>query len=352
MLLYGRGGALLAVVTLVSSCRTAGPATPISIEMTGTVAGPAEDGGFIGFTMVSPRLRDGTRIAFSIDGKKWPPLVVDSSGAVIDTFAVYGEGPGELGSPSWIVKGSGDSILVFDLGRVLVFDPERHFVRSIPVAARRSWAVAVLPDQGVLTSSASFGDTVPIAAYDLTDGDVRWRVSVPDAPGQSPKVRGLQVAPDGTIWVMRAMQKLELTQYDATGRELRRLSPALPWFPPYEDFVNPTRENAPSPYVVGFWVDSLDRAWIVGQAADPDWATAEGEDIQSEGGTYFRPTRPDDIRDGVLEVVDLKIGRSIARLQQDELFGFVVEPWVLLRNRVTEDGWQQLDLYSVAWRGN
>jgi len=347
----GRGGMCLVFVALLSSCRTPESVTPIAVEQVGTVAGPAEDGGFMGYTMVSPRLRDGSRIAFAMDGKEWPPLVVDSAGAVIDTFAIYGEGPGELGSPSWITKGPGDSVLVFDLGRVLVFDPERRFVRSVPVAARRSWAVAVLPDQGVVTSSASFGDTIPIAAYGLAAGEPRWRISVSPAPGQSPKVRSLHVAPDGTLWVLRAMQKLELTQYDTAGRLMRTLSPTVPWFPPYEDFVNPSREIAPSPYVVGFWVDSLDRAWIVGQATDPDWATAEGEEIQSEGGTYFRPTRPDDIRDGVLEVIDLKIGTSIARLQQDDLFGFVVEPWVLSRNRITDDGWQQLDLFAVTWRG-
>lgn len=343
------GRTLIAAVGFLGACKAPDGTAPIRVDKILTIAGPTEDGGFVGFSMVTPRLKDGTRIVYSVEGKTWAPLVIDSLGVVIDTFAAFGEGPGGLLSPSWIIAGPADSIFVIDLGRIGIYGPERAFVRTVPVAARRSWGVARLPGHGLVTSSASFGDTVPIVGYDLADGTRRFEISVPKTVGQSPSVRAVQVAPDGTIWAVRGMQKFELTQYDAQGRLLRTLAPEVSWFPPYENYATPSRTTPPSPFIVGFWIDSLDRAWIVGQGVDPDWAEAEGEEKSVEGGgSYFLPKRPEDVRDGILQVIDLKTGAPLASHREDAVLGFVVEPWILSRPRVTDDGWVQLDLYQVT----
>src|SRR5688572_14758385 len=109
----GIGRALLAVVTLLSSCKAPEVEGPIALEKVGTIVGNAEDGGFEGVTLLSPSFSDGSRIAVVpwLSGPR-PVFIIDRTGLVTDTLATTGEGPGQVAAPVWAIRGLGDTAIV------------------------------------------------------------------------------------------------------------------------------------------------------------------------------------------------------------------------------------------------
>src|SRR5213075_3327806 len=129
------------------------------------------------------------------------------------------------------------------------------------------------------------------------------------------------------------------------------LTPTSTWFEPYERPRGPSRTGPPSAHVKGFWLDSLGRAWVVGEAPDPHWASAEGELQKGEGGfEYFQPKSENAVRDGIIDLIDLRDGHSIVTYRRDAGFGRIADPGVMYDWRVTGDGWTQVDLYRVSLR--
>ena len=348
------GRALLAWLVLVAACGPREVQGPIRLEKIGKVSGPVGEDGFEGLAMLSPRFTDGERVAFIPWQAGTPPVFrVRPDGTVRDTLATRGQGPGEVEHPIWVIRGLGDTILVVDVGRIHFFGPDRRYVRSIPSTVGGVLSAFQHPNGEIVLSNGSVGGRQSVIdAISPVDGSERWSIASRSDGGQGPSDnRFVALAPDGTIWAVRMWGTYELQQYSPEGKLLRTVMPTVDWFPPYERHTDYARPSRPNTAVSGFWVDSLDRAWVVAQAADPKWASAEGEVKQGEGGyEYFEPKSETAVRDGIIDVVDLTTGRSIATYRRDARFGVVADPGVLFEWRFTSDGWSQLDLYQVSLR--
>jgi hypothetical protein len=343
---------LFPLLLALAGCAKPDGAAQISIEQFATIGGPADNGGFEGFTLVSPLLSGGRRVAFGPNPPGSIPLVVDSTGRVIDTLATLGDGPGQVRRASRVYPAQGDTIVVVDQMKVSLFTADGGFIRSFPTTIFGVWGGAVTGAGDLVLAPSTSGSPEIATAYSLATGERRWGAPVPAGPrSRLDEVRSVAVAPDGSIWLARVMGRVEFEHYSAEGARLGVVTPEVSWYPPYERYQMPTRTTPASPTISGFWIDSLDRAWVVGVAVDPRWAEAEGEDLPMEGGvSYFRPRDPADRVDGVLEVFDLKTGRSVASLRTDSLMGQVVEPWILQKGRTDADGWMQVDLFRVVPR--
>lgn len=326
---------------------------PIALEKLGTIKGSVEDGGFEGITLISEPFSDGSRLAIV----PWlssprPVLVVNHDGVVTDTLATNGEGPGEVARPVRAFRGLGDTAIVVDEGRIHFFSPDHRYVRSIPTAFGGAWSAGQGPDGTIVLGSSSVGGRAEVVVgLSPVDGSTRFSIlGAPFVQGAAPENRFVALAPDGTWWTARAWGKYELQQYASDGRLLRTVALSAEWYPPYERATDHTRNNAPNTALTGFWIDSLGRGWIVAQAADPNWAAAEGTVTQAEGHERFIPRRAKDVRDGMIEVVDLETGQRLATLRDDDRFGTPAEPGVLYDWRSSEDGWVQIDLFRVVSR--
>ena len=347
------GRTLLAIALLLSGCRTPEVEGPIALEKIAHISGPAEDGGFEGITLVSAPFSDGSRIAIV----PWlssprPVVIVNPDGTVTDTLATNGEGPGQVAHPVWTIRGRGDTAIVVDRGRIHFFGPDRRYVRSIPTAFGGTWSADQGPDGTIVLASNSVGGREEVVAG-LSPVDGSRRFSIKGARFDrmvAPENRFVALAPDGTWWTVRAWGKYELQHFAADGTLLRTVAMRAEWFPPSERLENLSRNHAPNTAVSGFWIDPNGRAWVMAQAADPDWASAEGEMIRSEGQEMFILKHGNDVRDGILEVVDLDQGKAIATWRRDQVFGPMAEPGVLYEWRFGEEGWTQMDLYRVVPR--
>jgi hypothetical protein len=252
----------------------------------------------------------------------------------------------------WAIRGLGDTAIIVDRGRFHFFAPGRRYVRSIPTAFGSTWSAGQGPDGTIVLASDAIGGREEIVAG-LSPADGCRRFSIKGASfdrGAAPENRFVALAPDGTWWTVRAWGSYELQQYAADGRLLRTIAMSAEWYPPYERMSNLSKNHAPNTALTGFWIDSAGRGWVLGQAADPDWASAEGEVIRSEGQEMFLPKHPNDVRDGIIEVVDLDKGQAIATWRRDGPFGVMAEPGVLYEWRSVDDGWTQIDLYRVTLR--
>ena len=339
------------LILLAAGCRRDGASqAAIAVEKFETVTGPAGDGGFEGFTLVSAGLRGGRRIAFQPNPPSGPPMVIDSTGRAIDTLAKRGSGPGEAQWTSRVLRGTGDTVYVVDAGRVLVYSPELKFLRSFPVEVHSAWSGVMLPSGDLALASATFGVPEIVSVVSPGDGAHRWGVTItPDPASHLSEVRCVAVGPDGTLWTLRATGRLEFEHFGKDGERLGGVTATPEWYPSYDRLQTMSRTVPSSPTAAGFWVDSLGRAWVVGTTSDPKWAQATGKDQPGEGGTtYFVADHPEQVRDGVIDVIDLATGRSVMSVRSDVPYGIPIEPWVIQRSRTDADGWQQVDLYRVA----
>jgi hypothetical protein len=344
--------ALIAAIAVLVGCGgNAADQGPIGLEKIGTIKGPEADGGFEGLPIPSPALRNGERIVIIRDvARVPPPLRVDAGGNVIAPLAEVGEGPGQVLAPQAVLRGLGDTLIVIDRGRIHLFDPEFRYVRSVPSPfAGGVWDAAQLPSGDLVLTSASGGARRFLVVCSLVDGSVKWELPLADpTKGWIEGLRHVAVGADSTLWLARVNGRPGFSQYSPDGALLRTVEPSLDWFTPYEVPARIDGQHEPSAHIMGFWLDSLGRAWIIGQASDPDWRAAKGTMRRGEGGIdYFVPDDRNDIRDGVIQVVDLADGRGIAQWRRDSIFGLSTEPGVMLEWRTDEDGWSQVDLYRV-----
>lgn len=351
----GRGGTLLAIVSLVVACTTSEVGGPIEVEVIGRIKGDPDDGGFASYVVVSPMLPDGRRVAFEPHSPSPVPVVViGRDGYVVDTLAMPGEGPGQINRPRQLLLGRGDTLFIFGNSKAYVYSPGLEYVRSFSVSVRSVWSAAQLGSGDLALSTATFGDPELVVVASSLDGKTQWTVNAPVvavSERAAPLLRMVAAGPDSSLWVARLMGSLEFLHYSPAGVLLDSVKLDREWYPNYVRSEPPSRERPPSASLSGFWVDSLGRLWLVGRPADPEWKDAEGEERSGEGGyTYFEPKHLMDVYDGVIEAVDPASGRSLALLRTDSLFGLVQAPGVLVQPRVDGDGWSQLELSRIVPR--
>jgi len=322
------------------------------LERIGAIAGPDGEPGYSAFVAVGPLLADGRRIAYLPDTPGETPWIIDRSGHPTGRLGPTGDGPGEFRRVTAVLRGAGDSIFLFDDHRVHVLSPTLELVRSIPSPVRSTSYPSQLAGGKLALPTRTSGSKASVTVISAVDGALLWTVPADSfAPGSFPDLRVTASAPDGSLWTARVMRRLEFHHYSPDGVLLETRLPETSWFTPYDRYQPPTRSAPTSPLLRSFWVDSAGRAWVVAQVADLNWAKAEGEDRQGEGGLqYFEPKSVASVRDGLIDIIDLGSGKSLGSYRRDGLITSAAEFGTVTSTETNDEGWTLVELYRIVTR--
>ena len=330
---------------LVVGCgRGSRAVAPITLESMTTFGATAGAGTMATWPRVSARHAGGYRILVPQPGGVAAlPLAYADDGRLLGPLAATGDSVGGFREPLFTRIGPGDSLWLFDNAqRVLVFSPNRNWVRTIPLLVG-PWDAVVGADGRTLISSSSSERPFPLLLITATGAIER------EFPGDSVSQsihspRRVIRAPDGSWWTMPMQFRYRLEHWDTTGVLLGVIERTPKWFPPYTRAYSPSPDHAPSPMLMDAWFDAAGRLWVLGKAADPKWAA--GLTTPRDSASSIEDA--DLVYDTVLEVLDPASGALLAQTRFDVSYPFAVEPGVVMRVRTTANGWNRAELMRVV----
>lgn len=242
-----------------------------------------------------------------------------------------GPGPGELLAVAGVRVIRGDTILVFEIGRVSVFGATGNYVRSFPVRSLNApHAVHVASDgtmvytsQKQVQESRSFrftrldGNIQPVASFGEVAPDrlrsvcslcatelATWSAARPDHFWSMPRDRyEIELWHEDGHRVMRLnIGSSWFTPWPVTNAQPRARRGTLPMGPPQ----TPVQASGtpPGTLLVGIREDSDGLLWITGRAPSRDWKPqATGQTV---GGSVFSDVREHNRRyfDTIIDVID------------------------------------------------
>jgi hypothetical protein len=315
--------------------------SPIRLEPMMTVGATEGDGTIATWPRVSARHPGGFRVVVPQPGPVASlPLVFSDSGAYLGRLGVQGDGPDDFVEPLFARLGPGDSLWLFDgARRVLLFSPERAFVRTIPLPIA-PWDAVVLPGGRMAVTPATFGAPLPWLLLDATGTVIR---AVGESDGLVPSPRRIVAGLDGSVWTLAMTHRWLVEHWSLSGELLHRFTAPPSWFTEHDELQAPAPDRAPQTAVQDGWVDREGRLWIVGKVPDANWQAGIG--VSVDGASPI--TNADRAYDTVVEVHDPSTGAVLAEARFDEAYPFIAEPGVLMRVSTTESGWHRAELARV-----
>jgi hypothetical protein len=247
-------------------------------------------------------------------------------GSFVRTLGRLGEGPGEFQVINNIWVSPGDTLHVIDAAslRRTVLSPEFETLETsrLPGAPFAKGYLGLKDGESVLTAFApdSVGEfrLLHFLGRDgrrtLSFGPRLDRATPFNAP-QASFIRVLAVDETGNVLVAPA-PRFQVEFYDRegvlgkvfrlSGRDWTELVPGGGQIPGYD------------PWIQDLWVDGEDRLWVLMRVGDPDWREAVERTTSALGrGPRTRMTDYNGFWDTVVEVIDLEVGRTIARERFD-----------------------------------
>lgn len=300
-----------------------------------------------------------TRLAYLPGGHGYAagPLADPGVVALFDTAGHYrrsifraGGGPGELNQAHLLVGEAGGRVDAIDYdGRVVRFDPATDTTYDYRLPTRLLPTVVVLgPRNRLLAFSLN-----PLYATGMlldsafqpvgTFGDSGWanrqgEVAITPARLES------RIGGGNDRYFVQAANRylLRVRLWDSLGAPVADLVRDAPWFPPYDEqayqdsaayFPSQVR---PRPDVIGTWIDEEGMIWIAVRVADANWKQLDpvvpGQSLMtiSSSGVPVPPDREwDRFLDTVIEVIDPRSRRVVARTRFDEVFYRMIAPGIL-----------------------
>ncbi len=175
----------------------------------------------------------------------------DANGVALPMIGSKGEGPGQFqAGPIAPFVTVGDTLYVRDNRQHwVVFGPDHAFLRFSPMGPISGSSIGdtQFADDGLVLSSANFGrEHYSLLAVDRS-GNVVHRIRPrPRLDDESDGTRAAVAADDGTYWVgpeIYSRGGYWVEQWDSTGRELRSLHRAVPWYVA-DSLLRPFKKNA------------------------------------------------------------------------------------------------------------
>ncbi|MFV1987797.1 MAG: 6-bladed beta-propeller [Gemmatimonadota bacterium] len=254
--------------------------------------------------------------------------VYDAGGNYEATIGGEGDGPGEFKGIMGIAIGSFDSLYVFDrlAMRLSVFSPDHVFARSARLEIEPSGYDPVLfpwdPDHFYMTAHMRTPDLIgwPIHKIDMAGSRVH---SFGSSTGEYSPVdsfggtRIIANGGNGTLWSGR-LEEYVIERISPNSRvPLEVVRREAEWFPEpeYTDTEHGTRK--PPPLVTSIFQDG-DRLWVLTWVPDPKWSDA-GPGLEDKYKRY----------DSVIEVIDIREDRVIARSRFDALYHQFLGPGLI-----------------------
>ena len=300
--------------------------------------GAMDDPGTIGFPSTITRVESGDFVlATPENGAEM--LVYDSQGRYRESFGRSGEGPGEFLEPGFgmLRPLPGGGVLVLDRFnfRITHLSASWEYVSSTHVGAR--FVTNVMPlASGAGYVLASWGSTEESERAEITqvidlDGNLLEMIAVVPTDDAMRSHFFSPLATDGEGRVWRALPtEYAVEAWDpADPGAVVRLEGQPGWFtpgPPPEGYPL----EAPASSVINGLRHEGGLLWIATMVADDEWREAVTDPV---------PFVPLDLRkmmDGVVEVIDVRTGRLVARTVNDEVLWWTGDKSLLYTIR--EDG--------------
>lgn len=252
--------------------------------------------------------------------------VFAAEGHHLITIGREGQGPGEFRGISEIVIGEADSLYAFDVlnGTLSVFDSDYSFIRSSQLQTRPTNRIK--PVRGGHFIMASWIRTPKRIGYPLhlMDADGQLVASFGSEtgefrPGQARPVK-MALATSERVWASQSHKYSPKLWHVFEGHKLREIEREVDWFPPSSAAQGPSVDEPPPPRLTSLAVDGQGRLWTKVSVADPLW---EGAVEPSKDGRHIDVTDWKRYTDTVVEVLDSKTGRALARFKFESGFSFI-----------------------------
>jgi hypothetical protein len=258
-------------------------------------------------------------------GGEEPPRVFTSAGAFLRIVGRRGSGPGEYGRPRDVVSLAGDSVLVIDVGprRASVLDPTLTFVRSVALPHTPSSTQPIAWPSRVVTGGylgSASGAGLPLHEIDFRTSPAPVVQSFGSESGEllandfGAMARYLTLSSAGGLWTADELL-YRLAKVSEDGHIDRVLVRESPWFPGRTARVIGTPSIAPSPSISGVHEDRDGLLWVSLRVASANWQEAWP---RAGGEIDYRQLDLERLFDSVVEVIDPRTARVVARRQFDE----------------------------------
>ncbi len=255
-----------------------------------------------------------------------PVLVYDSTGKFIRVLGRVGDGPGEF-RRAWRVDFKGDTIIVFDSRnrRASLFSASFEYRRQFPLFAFFAESLRLPSGNYVGNSSVSSASRSGMPLHFFTETALGKSFGGSDTvvfdPRQDMRERlRFSLSTHGRFWVADELSYV-VTQYDTTGRQIRRIARVAEWFPPSPNkIVLPTPTVPPYSRIIAVREDRAGLLWVFTAVADPKWAQGLGpKSSTADGPTGHRWDSYELMFDTQIEVIDTRANRVVSAVRIPEL---------------------------------
>lgn len=278
-----------------------------------------------------------------------PPFVYDSAGRFLRMYGGEGDGPGEFRRAGVVAVGPGDTLKIFDSGRLDVFSPDDSLVRIVNGVPHVNGIVG-LRDGNYVFSAPQVHPPNSLVLYDSAYHRVADFAPVHVKACAGCIGLGHVIAPSrfGGVWAASAEWTYTIELWDSTGSLVRSFSPHRAWFPPYTHDQYATPDSAPSPEVTGIWEGSDGNVWTTGMTAAAHWAEGLGQPKVQDGIKYYPVDNYAKTYDLMIDEIDPDSGTVLVERRFPELGpAMVIQPGLIGAPRQDDDGWWYIDVYYV-----
>jgi hypothetical protein len=243
------------------------------------------------------------------------------SGQFLKDIGRRGEGPGEykMAGRSSV---RGDTLFVYDpdLQRVTYYTVSDKPAGSFSVGVRSARAMDVLKDgrilfNGLVRTTASAAYPLHITSRNTTVRSFGASRPTVDPTRPHAHLRASSVMPDGTILTARFTEYV-LEQWDVDGRKIAEWRRNASWFAPHGKGGVRSPTEPPNPLIEAVYVDANMLAWVMISVPDKAWKNAVTQRGVLQGRPIYEASN-NEYMDALIEVIDLRSGRLIARIQTD-----------------------------------
>ena len=272
----------------------------------------------------------------------------DSTGGYLQTHGGPGDGPGEFGGIQALTSGPGDTIWVFQAGRLSQLSPAGAvaFVTSLPVMVIRDTEIV---GEGLFALNADIhqADRIGHPLHLLAvDGSLRWSGGDEDEEWRADRatnsVLRLARGGEGEFWAAR-LNRYELVLWDTAGSRLRTLRRTAEWFEPWEAFEEGgAYRTRPRPRLWDIHVDPEGLLWTLVLVPDENWS--EPQEVPRIGDLSLQ----DRVFDTMVEVIDPDGERLLASFRHPGLLARFLEDGSIVHVSQAPQGLISANVYRLS----
>ncbi len=284
--------------------------------------------------------------------------VFGPDGQFLHYLGHYGEGPGEFSTISHLAMGQGDTLLVMDSGnsRISAFSPDGTFAWSILSRGTGEEIIWMGNRTFVFAGNVPTPDligyplhvTSPDGTISASFGAVGGGVYRPDMPYLN--MRSLVRLDVRTFWAGHKTQYV-MELWDVEGNRMAEVAREADWFEPYFEKNLLSSGKPPSP-----WFETLnlsqDGRHLIAITSVPvsDWKDHMGTLIQTPTGTRREGFWSGNIRESVIEILDIESSSVLTRRKVPQLFVGFSDPEHLYCPTRDADGNPFIEIWRVRLR--